>query len=134
VTDIQAAYEDTNYEVVAVGAGNKYEVPSSTPAVFTTEPEITSAAQVERALTGGECMTIAPHTERNGDGGFYVSSKVCVGDTNEFAHVKASNGLVRIFPKGDEFSRATLATLVERFEGELGVTLTHDPRDTEDTE
>lgn len=114
------AYQDTDFEIVE--QGKNLEIPVSTPAVFETEKQI-DTARLQNTLTRWKYSFIAPDT---GDG--YLSSKVYDPETNEFFHIKATSGRIRIFPKDDDFSFETFDRVVELIENEL-VELEHIEKD-----
>lgn len=122
---IRDAYDRTDFEMVATGANEKYEVPMSTPGVFEfADPdEVRHGADVQNAIETGEYTTISPYLDDKRDGRYYLSTKVLASETNEFFHVKATRHGVRVFPKDEEFSFETFRSFVEHLEDELGAEL-----------
>lgn len=121
---LREAFDRTDYELVRTGAGNRYEIPVSTPAILEVDGEVTgSAVSVCDRISASPFASIVPDTEGEPDGGIYVSTKLYDGETNEMFHVKMDRQTVRVFPKDDELSFETFRHFVEHVEGQLGVAL-----------
>lgn len=108
--EVSRAYEQTSFEMVATGAQNKYEVPVSEGAKYQLDQRVT-ASDFQASLERGDYAFIEPHIEDH-----YLSSKVLDAETNEFFHVKLRGDVLRVFPKDEEFSKETLARVVEAVE------------------
>lgn len=104
-TEIRRAYDQTDFEMVPAGNG-KYEMPVSTAARYRLERPLTPA-YLRKMLEKRDYMFIAPYSEED-----YLSSKILDQETNEFLHIKLNHDLLRIFPKGEDFSMETLERLV----------------------
>lgn len=105
--EIERGYDQTHFEMVACGADQKYELPTSTAARYRmgsrTDP---SAFKTELDKRG--YAFIAPYQEEG-----YLSSKLLDTETNEFLHIKINGDLLRIFPKSEDFSIETFKRIVE---------------------
>ena len=99
-------YAQTDFEMIATGAQNKYELPVSTPACYrladAVTPNVFTATLDEHGY-----VCIAPFQEET-----RLSSKLLDTETNEFLHVKLIGTHLRIYPKSEEFSRETFDRLV----------------------
>lgn len=104
-TEIRRAYAQTDFEMVETGAN--LEVPSSKAACYRIDDAVTPS-DLQVALEREEFTFIAPYKKSG-----YLSSKLLDGVTNEFLHIKLNGDLLRVFPKDEEFSIATLERVVE---------------------
>ena len=112
-TDIERGYAQSDFEMVRTGAGNKYELPVSTPARYRMDADV-DPSKFKKALDKQGYAFIAPYSERS-----YLSSKVLDTETNEFLHVKLNGDLLRVFPKSEEFSIDTFERIVECVNGHV---------------
>lgn len=104
---IQQGFEQTNFEMVATGANDKYELPVSEAARYRLEKRL-DPALLQNTLERRDYSFIAPYSELN-----YLSSKVYDAETNEFLHVKLNGDLLRVFPKDETLSLETFRRFVE---------------------
>lgn len=119
---LRDAFKETNFEMVATGAQDKYELPVSEGPSYRlgrrVDPEL-----VKDRLSSRDYSFIAPHTDLN-----YLSSKVYDAETNQFLHVKVTGDLMRVFPKDEDLSFETFKRFVETVE-EHAVELEYEPTD-----
>lgn len=109
---IRRGYEQTDFEMVETGAN--LEVPTSTAACYRIDDAVTPS-DLQAALEREEFAFIAPHKKSG-----CLSSKLLDSVTNEFLHIKLNGELLRVFPKDEEFSIATLTRVVEIVEDRFG--------------
>jgi len=103
---IERGYAQTDFEIVVHRSGN-YELPLSTAARYRLAETVHTATAKAKLETHGYAF-VAPLVEEG-----RLSSKVLDTETNEFFHLKIIGEKVHIYPKDEDFSKATFERLVE---------------------
>jgi len=108
--EIDRAYQQTSFEMVATGAKGKYELPVSEGAKYRLSKRV-APSNLQSGIERGNYSFIAPHTEEH-----YLSSKVLDHETNEFLHLKLTGETLYVYPKDEDFSKETLTRVVNTVE------------------